>query len=245
MRQVATSRLYLEDESGTLFYLEVSGMSEEGVEGMADRTLGHLQRCIVIVFLASTVGLASGCATTYQEQAFTGGYRELALNDQQYRVSFRGNAFTTSDNAYLFFLTRGAELAKQSGYQHFYLTAISDETTLSQVSTPGRSQTVTTGSISGTYQDLGGYGQVYGQILSNSTTTYTPPQTYDFTKPAFSGQVLFVDGPLENAPAPFHADTILRQGLERNERIERRNRIRGTVFWGGLGLVLIGAAAGG
>lgn len=212
---------------------------------MINDSPGKRCRNIVLVIIVSTVGLVSGCATTYQEQAFSGGYRDFALNDRQYRVSFRGNGFTSSDDAYLFLLTRGAELAKQSGYKHFYLTAISDETTETQVTTPGRSNTRTTGNISGTYQDFGNYSQVYGQVSTNSSTTYSPPQTHDVTKPAFSGQILLVDEPLEDAPPPFDVDTVLRQGLQRNERIERRNKIRGTVFWGGLGVLLIGAAAGG
>ncbi len=38
---------------------------------------------------------SSGCSTSYQSDSWTGGYSEIQLADNIYKVSFRGNGYTS------------------------------------------------------------------------------------------------------------------------------------------------------
>jgi hypothetical protein len=62
-----------------------------------------------------------GCATSYQPDSYSGGYGETKLNDDIYRVYFRGNGYTSSERVNRFFMKRCAELTVQSGYEYFAL----------------------------------------------------------------------------------------------------------------------------
>lgn len=73
-----------------------------------------------VIMLASFVSLA-GCQTSYQKTSFTGGFDDLQLSDDTYRVSVRGNAFTSTERAEEIALLRAAELTLQKGYARFAL----------------------------------------------------------------------------------------------------------------------------
>jgi len=63
--------------------------------------------------------LLGGCATSYQPTGFTGGFDELQLGENVYRVQFRGNGLTSSARAEDLALLRCAELTLLKGYSHF------------------------------------------------------------------------------------------------------------------------------
>ena len=68
------------------------------------------------VALAVALG---GCQTSYQKTSFTGGYDELRLSENTYRVSVRGNGFTSKERAGDIALLRAAELTLGAGYDRF------------------------------------------------------------------------------------------------------------------------------
>ena len=70
----------------------------------------------LVVFISF---LLSSCATPYQAYGATGGFNETRINENVYRVSFKGNAYTSLEKATYFTLLRSAELTLEKGYNHF------------------------------------------------------------------------------------------------------------------------------
>ncbi len=83
----------------------------------------------VLLLFASGFSLwfLSGCATSYQQKGFTGGYSETQLAPDVFRVNFQGNGYTSSERAQDFALLRAAELSLERGFRYF---ALLDETDL-------------------------------------------------------------------------------------------------------------------
>ena len=63
----------------------------------------------------------SGCATPYQRHGSRGGFQDVQLAPDLFRVSFAGNAFTGTQQAYDYALLRSAELAITHGFTHIAL----------------------------------------------------------------------------------------------------------------------------
>ncbi|MDH2313372.1 CC0125/CC1285 family lipoprotein [Methylobacterium brachiatum] len=61
----------------------------------------------------------AGCQTSYQKTGFTGGFDELRLSENTYRVSVRGNGFTSKERANDIALLRASELTLAAGYDRF------------------------------------------------------------------------------------------------------------------------------
>jgi hypothetical protein len=81
----------------------------------------HIVRLAVA---AAFVALVTACVTPTpyqpaQPQGF--GYTEERLDQNKYRVSFRGNAQTKRETVEDYLLYRSAELTLQGGYDHFIL----------------------------------------------------------------------------------------------------------------------------
>lgn len=71
----------------------------------------------LIVFLAACVG-----ATPYQPAPPRGfGYSEERLDQNKFRVTFRGNAQTSRETVEDYLLYRAAELTLQNGFSHFLI----------------------------------------------------------------------------------------------------------------------------
>jgi len=63
-----------------------------------------------------------GCAATGYHPAegnFTGGYTDLKVGPDMYRISFEGNAYITGEKAYQYTLFRAAEITKQNNCDWF------------------------------------------------------------------------------------------------------------------------------
>ena len=65
--------------------------------------------------------MISACATNYQSSGFTGGYTETRLDENVFRVLFRGNGYTGRERAADFSLLRSAELTLKHGYKYFVI----------------------------------------------------------------------------------------------------------------------------
>ncbi|MEO8114247.1 MAG: hypothetical protein ABI655_07705 [Phenylobacterium sp.] len=83
-------------------------------------------RSAVFVALALAAGL-SACATPtpYQPnvrgQATSGGYSDMKIEANRWRVTFAGNSLTTRETVEGYLLYRAAELTQQNGYDWFRL----------------------------------------------------------------------------------------------------------------------------
>ena len=82
-----------------------------------------------------------GCVTAFKNVGFTGGYSETQLDKNVFKVSLRGNRYSSRDRVSDFTLLRSAELALENGYK---IIAIIDEgryTSTSTYTTPTTSHT--------------------------------------------------------------------------------------------------------
>ncbi|WP_351079224.1 hypothetical protein [Shewanella sp. CAL98-MNA-CIBAN-0140] len=122
--------------------------------------------------------LLSGCSTSYQSNGFSGGYSETQLDDNVFKVSFRGNGYTRRERVSDFTLLRSAQLAVENGYKYFLVVDSNSYTSNSTYTTPTTSNTTASAYSTGNY--------AYG----NATTTTTGGQTYNISKPSSSNTIV-------------------------------------------------------
>jgi hypothetical protein len=101
------------------------------------------------ILVAFAAFLLSGCATSYQSNGFTGGYSERQLAPDVFRVAFRGNKYTSPEQAQDFCMLRAAELALQHGFTHLALVDERSSTTAHSFTTAGQATTTGTASTPG------------------------------------------------------------------------------------------------
>jgi hypothetical protein len=113
----------------------------------------------------------SGCATSYQQKGFSGGYSKTQLAPDVFRVNFQGNGYTSAERAQDFVLLRAAELSLERGFRSFALLDEGSSSKLGTFTTPGSAHTT---------------GSAYGSgnsATSSGSTTYTPGHTFLISKP--------------------------------------------------------------
>lgn len=90
-----------------------------------------------IGFVLVAAVLLASCATQYQRQGPTGGYTDTQIAPDVFRVTIRGNAFLSDEQAHRFAMRRAAEITIQRGFT--YLTIIeSSSGSVSSVAQLGR-----------------------------------------------------------------------------------------------------------
>ena len=138
----------------------------------------------LILMVVASVAVLAGCATAYQKQGFTGGFDETQLQPNIYRVTFKGNGYTSAERAADYALLRSAELTLQNGYSYFAIVEARDGSTQGSVTLPTQSYTTGSATAYGSGNTVNAYGQ-------SSTTTYGG-QTIHFTKPSSSNTILML-----------------------------------------------------
>src|SRR5437868_6907261 len=98
----------------------------------------------------------AGCATPYQKTGLTGGYNEVQLDTNVFRVSFQGNGYTGPDTVGDFLLLRSAEITLEHGFQFFQVAGSRDDTTSDGVQLPSTSTTKVGGNQAVTTYSGGG-----------------------------------------------------------------------------------------
>ncbi|MFA6217510.1 MAG: hypothetical protein WDL87_07685 [Candidatus Omnitrophota bacterium] len=148
---------------------------------------------VLLIFMV----LISGCATGYHQQGFTGGYTDMKLQDDIYKVGFRGNGYCRRERADNLALLRCAEVTLNNGYQYFIII---DEKSLTQASAYTAPVTANTHGTVNTYGN---------QAIYSGTTLYSGGQTYIYHKPSTTNTIkCFKDKP-ENIPViVYDADQI-------------------------------------
>lgn len=76
---------------------------------------------IRVLISVAVVSLLAACAspTPYQPAKNGYGYSQQQIEDNRYRVTFKGNDVTTLDTVDIYLLYRAAELTVQSDYDYF------------------------------------------------------------------------------------------------------------------------------
>jgi hypothetical protein len=116
--------------------------------------------------------LLVGC-TPYQKMGFMGGVDELQVSDVTYRITAKGNGYTSADRVEDYVMLRASEIAISRGYPGFTVDSVADRSRVGEITTAGQARTTT----------------VVSGGVANSTTTYTPATTHLVFKP---GTAVFI-----------------------------------------------------
>ena len=141
-----------------------------------------------VLVLLLCLGLV-GCATGYARRGWTGGYSDMKIQDDVFRVAFSGNAYIGRGRVEDYTLLRSAEVTLENGYKYFIIIDERSATSTSSYTTPVTAET--RGSISGTTPvAIGGGVTVVGSSATYSgKTNYSGGQTYTFRKPSTSNTI--------------------------------------------------------
>jgi len=132
-----------------------------------------------ILLLSSAL---AACATAYQSVGLTGGYSETQLGDNIFQVYFKGNGFTSREQATDFSLLRSAELTLENGFTHFIIVDSSQYSKQGVYTTPSTSYTT-------------GSAQSYGSgAYGSATTTTYGGQTHLTSKPRATNTIVCFKG---------------------------------------------------
>jgi len=97
--------------------------------------------------LAAGALLLGGCATRYQQSGAQGGFTDLRLDDNVFKVTFDGNSFTSANQVEDMALLRASELTLAAGFHYFVVASSQANVEQIQQSTP--SQVTTSGTVVG------------------------------------------------------------------------------------------------
>lgn len=133
---------------------------------------------------ATVLGLAiclTGCATPYQRDGLRGGYQEVQLDENVYRITFQGNGYTTPRKVTDYILLRSAELTLEKGYRYFQVVGVTDETVRSSVPLPATATTTVVGNQATTVVNGGGFlGFTFPSASQVIVCHKEKPDTYAF-----------------------------------------------------------------
>lgn len=115
----------------------------------------------VILSLAVLAVLAA-CGTGYHKKGMSGGYTDVALQENVFKITFTGNGYTDTSKATDFALLRAAEVAKENGYPYFFVYSAQDNG-----KTISRATTMSSALGSANYS---GYGNARANYLGNTAT---------------------------------------------------------------------------
>lgn len=141
------------------------------------------------IILISSV-LLSGCATTYQSNSFSGGYSETQLDENVFKVTFRGNGRTGRERVADFTLLRSAELTMNSGFKYFVIVDANSYTSNSTYTTPTTATTNVNANTYGTANTYGNNTTYNANTYGTATTTVSGGQTYNISKPSSSNTIV-------------------------------------------------------
>ena len=129
--------------------------------------------------LAIAIIFLSGCtATSYQSLNYNGGYSETQLSGNIYKVNFKGNGYTSAEQASDFSLLRCADLSLANNFKYFYVLSEQQQTDSQSYYIPPTTYNYS----SGYSYTAGGFGGVSQSPLSSYSIKMTNTKddlTYD------------------------------------------------------------------
>jgi hypothetical protein len=146
-----------------------------------------------VATLVACLGLAgplAGCATPYQEMGFSGGVTAAQVSSDVYRISARGNGYTSDTAIQDYALLKAAETTKAAGGTHFQVLSGRDASSSGSITTPGHATT-----------------NVVGRT---AYTTYSPGATVEIFKPGQDNYIRVLRmTPGQKSPEAISADEII------------------------------------
>ena len=133
-------------------------------------------------YLVLVVLVLAGCSTPYQDKGFTGGVSAEQITTDTFRISGRGNSFTSSTRIQDYVMLKAAETTVQQGGTHFLIIEKTDASRTSQYVTGGNAYTTYSG--------------------NTATTNYNPPVVQSYFKPGEDAYIRVIKvNAGENPPA--------------------------------------------
>lgn len=142
--------------------------------------------------LALAVFVLAGCSTPYQEMGFSGGVSAQQMTSNTFRISGRGNGYTSSTDVQDYVMLKAAETTVRNGATHFLVIDAADASGTSQIVTGGTSRTTFTGNV--------------------ATTNYNPPVVHNVFKPGQDAYIRVINVAPSQSPPPgaIAADEIIK-----------------------------------
>lgn len=182
----------------------------ERVVASSEQAKGEKMRAPILTALL-VLGIA-GCATPYKPNGLGGGYEDVQLAADTYRVSARGNGYTDPQRVHDIVLLRSSEIALSRGYQYFTIVQSADGVRTSSFVTPGSMQTNTTGFATGSGMATASgntafaSGTAFGSSTSN--TTFTPPMVHMINRPNTEIMIKLIADPSQVQGQVYDANLI-------------------------------------
>jgi len=123
-----------------------------------------------LVLVAVILLFVCGCPTPYQRKDFIGGYTNIQLDKNIFRVSFKGNKFTSKERASDLALLRCAEVSLHNGYFFFAIVKNDSYALMCSSTSPSTSTTHGTAHIMSD-----------NSITGNATTRTSGSETVYYT----------------------------------------------------------------
>ncbi len=158
---------------------------------------------LILSFLFISIFFFFSCATPYSSDGFMGGFSETQLDENVFRVHFRGNGYTSNEKASDYSLLRCSEVCLQSGFSYFIITSSDEKSESSSYTTPSTSTTKTRVNVYG--------NSAYG----NSKTTTQGGQTYYISKPSATNLIVCFKEKPEVDALVYNAKFILKSIKEK------------------------------
>lgn len=156
----------------------------------------------------SVVAVLSGCATPYQQMGMEGGYENLKLSEDTYKVLFKGNNLTSSSTVADYALRRCAELTKQNGYKYFVILTSNVVDGGATFESPASINTTSYGTLNGNTYGSSNSRAYNGNYNNNTYTTVSPGtvyQTHFYTQTV----IMKMSNSAKQIPHGFNAEIIL------------------------------------
>jgi hypothetical protein len=132
--------------------------------------------------------MLSGCATPYGPHQLAGGYSELRIQDDVFRIVVDGNGFIHKSRIDYYAIVRAAELTVQQGRNYVRVLGADTDIVTSNIFVPGQtfanSNTYGTGYIRANTYPIGrnAYAaNAYGTYTANTFTTVSSTPSYSTT----------------------------------------------------------------
>jgi hypothetical protein len=153
----------------------------------------------------------SGCMTPYQPHSFMGGYSDMKLSSDLYKVTFSGNGNCSHGRVEKFLFYRSAEIAYREGYPYFAILGANQEDRYWSYTTPASVNTNTQ------YN----YNRWNG-LTSNSYSYVHPSQTFASVMPQESVLVKLLKSG-NQYPAEIETKVIISQMQREGIKMEGTN----------------------
>jgi hypothetical protein len=169
--------------------------------------------------------MLTGCATPYGLHQVAGGYSDVRVQNDVFRVVFDGNGFIHKSQVDYYALVRAAELTVQSGRDYFRILGGDTDIRTINVFIPGQtfatSNTYGTGYGRATAYPIGRsvYASAYGAYNANTFTNVSSTPSYSTTiqRPIVTLDIQTLPRRIDPS---FDARQVLQGAIERKLKFE-------------------------